>query len=177
LGLRGRRFVPKACDDALAKLNEARFFLEVMTSVENSRAPLLQGYTSRQEYVYLLSAFVGACYSVTEYLWHGVKAARHAAESFRLQHKDIYGDGPTGGLRTQTVHFHPVVPQREGYKPPQGDQVNFELREYQPPHGNQVNFEFKNEYYLTEDASEKPITRLCENHLAELGALVKQYCQ
>jgi len=166
--------MPKACDDALAKLNEARFFLELMTRVENDRAPLLQGYTAKQEYVYHLSAYVGACYSVTEYLWHGLKAARPAVESFRLQHKDIYGDGPTGGLRTQTVHFHPVVPQREGYKPPRGDQVNFELRECHPVDGNQVNFELKDEYYLSEDSSEKPITRLCENHLAELDALVKQ---
>jgi len=170
--------VSKVRDDALAKLEEARFFLKLMRRIENSQVPLLDGYTTKQEYVYHLSAFVGACYSVTEYLWHGLKALRPLVDDFRdNKHKDVYGDGPAGGLRTQTVHFHPVVPQREGYEPPQGDQVNFELREYRPSDGNQVNFELKNEYYLTEDASEKPITRLCENHLAELNALVKQNCQ
>ena len=166
----------QVCDDSLAKVDEARYFLGLMERIEKRQTTLVQGYTAKQEYTYLLSAFVGACYGVTEYLWHGLKTSRASVENFREKRKHMYGDGPKGGWRTLTVHFRPVEPNREGYIPPMGNEVNFYCQPYTPPSGNQVNFYVKDEYYFTDDPSERAITRQCEEHLAELKKLVTQNC-
>lgn len=134
----------EVCENALTKVDEARYFLALMGHTEESQLPLLLGCTAKQDYAYLLSAFVGACYGAIEYLWHGLKTSRPAVESFREKHRHIYGDESNGGWRA--------------------------LRENMP------NFTLKNEYYFTGEPSGKPITKQCEDHLAELEKLIKQNC-
>jgi hypothetical protein len=167
----------QVCDNALAKVDEARYFLALMERIEESQVTLPPEYTAKQEYTYLLSAFVGACYGVTEYLRHGLKTSRASVKNFREKHKHIYGHGPRGGWRTLTVHFRPVVPDRKGYMPPHHGVLHAHLKPFTPLlNGGQVNFKVKDDYYFTDDPSEQPITRQCEDHLAELEKFIKENC-
>lgn len=66
-----------------------------------------------EELSYLLSAYLNAAYSTIEYLKREPLFRDHCA-AFLAQHRAIYGSGPTGGLRTRTVHFNHVKPEFKG---------------------------------------------------------------
>jgi len=162
--------------DVKTKLNEARLFLNLMHHSEATQQPLITGYGLDAQFSYLLSAFLGACYSVLAYLKED-KLYNEAAECFRKTHPAFYASKRDGGYRTRAIHFSPVVPQYLGFIPPPGNQVNFRFGggERSKVAGDAVNFEFTSRtgaYYFTTDSPQCSICDLCATHLGELSALV-----
>ena len=162
-------------DNALAKVKGARLFLELMRRVENSKIPLVQGNTPLEEYTSYLDGYWNACYSATNYFDDTNPNLKAAFVVFRKTTQGDFYANKTG-KRSIAVHHKPVEPKREGYKPPKGNEINFYCKPFTPPNGNQINFELKDYYYFTDDPSEQPITRQCEDHLAELEKFIKQNC-
>lgn len=157
-----------------SKLQEARFFLELMDGLEANRQPILSGHEIDSQFAYLLSAFLGACYSVVAYL---LEDSNHkaAAKNFRRSHPEFYDSGAEGGWRTRAVHFSPVTPQHDGYIPPPGNSVNFRSRGtgYAPPRGNSVDFAPQpGAYYFTTTTPQNSICDQCASHLSALTAFV-----
>ena len=165
-------------DNALTKVELARYFLELMKRIENSRAPLLQGSTALsvlQEYTSYLDGFWAECYSATRYFDDVNPKCAKALKDFREKTQgDFYAWGT--GKRSISVHHKPVEPKREGYMPPRGDNIGGQLLEYDPPNWNKINSKLNDYYYFTDDPSEQPIIRQCEDHLAELEKFIKENC-
>jgi len=164
-------------DNASAKVEEAHFFLNLMNHVEDSQTPVVQGSTAKDEYVYFLSAFLGACYSAIEYLKGEAEAKpelKPLVKDFKDKHKEFYAY--EHGWRSKAIHYHPVVPGFEGYIPPRGDKVNFKLKKYTPPSGGQVNFDLSKgrRFYFTGEAPQSPIGNQCEEELAQLEDFIKR---
>jgi hypothetical protein len=172
--------VPTHCDNARAKLKEVRFFLALMDRVEMKHEPLIPEFTAEEEFTLLLSGFLNACYTVTEYLKLD-QQLRAAVKGFRHKHADFYASGPTGGWRTRAVHFVPVKPSRDGYIAPPGHNVILRFRgeHYSPPAGNRVNFDFavSGAYYFTEQTPQNSICDLCAQHSAALASFVTSVCR
>ena len=162
-------------ENALIKVDEARFYLELMDQLEMRRQPLTAERDTSAEFSYLLSGLLNACYSCTEHLKQR-KANRDRVASFRKDHSQFYGSGPRGGWRTQSVHFRSVKPESEGYHPPPGNNVVLRFRERAEPamRGNAVNLEFGHgSFYFTEEGPQNSICDLCAVHIYQLEELIK----
>lgn len=166
-------------DNARAKVEEARFFLELMDRVEDEPTPLTSGRAAEDEYVFLLSAFLNACYSAVRMLEREKKLG-DLVRSFRNNHPQFYGSATKGGRRAQSVYLQPVVPKLDGYIPPPGGKVIFRGKgqsqeRYVPPKWNQVNFDeldLGNAFYFETNTPQNPIGDLCAEHLSALNQFI-----
>lgn len=160
--------------NSIAKILEAGFFLRLMDNLERNRLPLLDGHDVTSQFSYLLSAFLGACYSAVAYLDESEHKA--AARQFRQSHPDFYASRANGGWRTKAVHYFPVLPEHDGYIPPPGNQVNFRARgeSYVPPRGDSANFDTCRHgvFYFKNVHPQCSICDLCSTHLVELKAFI-----
>lgn len=162
-------------DDALAKVKEAQFFLDLMKRVEDSQTPSLKGYTAEEEYNYYLDGFWNACYSATHYFDHVSPTLKKAFKDFREKtHADFYAYGT--GLRSKSVHDKPVTAEKKAYHPPNGNSVNFDPIPSTPPMWNEVNWVFKNDHYFPSLSSKHTVTQLCEKELSDLDTVIRSNC-
>jgi hypothetical protein len=169
-----------AVSNARQKLDEAGFYLQLMDRIETERRSLTEGREPKTEFSYLLSAFLNACYSCTEYLSRQ-KASAEAAERFQKEHATLYGRGPNGGWRTRAVHYRHVEPQRDGYIPPPGENIILKARGTRPAEpqtGKSITLTAgPGRFYFSEDGPQNSICELCAVHLDQLRQLVDACAQ
>lgn len=163
--------------NARQKLDEACFYLKLMDKIEIGRRPLTEGRATEQEFSYLLSAFLNACYSCGEHLKQNSESISNV-KKFRKSHPEVYESGPDGGWRTIAVHYKPVNPAHEGYFPPPGNNVIFRFREtepYTPPKtGELINVNFSpGSFYFSTNSVQNSICDLCAEHIEELNKLIR----
>lgn len=167
----------KAFTNASTKIEEALFYLDLMDRIEQSRKALTRSRCVESEFSFLLSAFLNACYSCTEYLKRG-ESNKARIRQFRRTHGEIYDPGQTGGWRTRAVHFYPVIPGHDGYIPPPGDNVILRFRE--KTHLEQteasINPDFSQGYfYFSSDSPQNSICDLCAQHVKALKKLAEEF--
>ncbi len=85
---------------AQEKLEEAKFFLELLQTLEEKGSALTSTATSDQEASFLFSAIVNALYSAVAMLEEAEVNLMH----FRKEHAELYAIGKKGGARAVTVH-------------------------------------------------------------------------
>ena len=161
-------------ENASTKIDEAKFYLELMDQIEGRRQPLTNERELSVEFSYLLSAFLNACYSCTEHLKLR-NSNRDRVVTFRRAHSEFYASGPNGGWRTKTVHFRNVGPTSDGYHPPPGNNVILRFREKAEPEapGEPANLSFGPGYfYFSESGQQNSICDLCAVHIPKLQELV-----
>ena len=160
-----------AIQNAKKKFEEAKYFLELMDKLEVEQAPLTEGRDVILEFTHLLSAFLNACYSCAEQLRREPKHEQSVLD-FRKQHVGFYASGPTGGLRTRTVHYEQVKPEHQGYISPPGDNVIIRFRSekpYSPPSGNEIKIQFgPGNFYFSDSGPQNTICDLCAVHLKDI---------
>jgi hypothetical protein len=109
------------------KVQEAKFFLELLNLLEERRRPLTLEADATSEASYLLSAVMNSLYSAVEIM----KTEGIDVKAFRDNHGDVYARAANGGIRAKTVHVDHVDPSHVGYIPPSGK--NLVLRFHKPP--------------------------------------------
>ena len=136
-----------------AKLREAHFFLRLLEQMERTGRPLLGNvHDLRDEYAFVLSGFLGACYAATEHL--KTSADKSEVETFKQFHERIYGKG----LRNLTVHERHISPSPTHYISVSGQTPMI------------IQFEY---YFTPEEAV--PVTSLCQQHYAALIKFAAQH--
>ncbi|WP_411726062.1 hypothetical protein [Methyloglobulus sp.] len=151
--------------NAEEKLQEADYFLELMNKLDRENKPLTDNRNYEQEFSYLLSAFLKACYSVIQILQHE-KGTRVEAKSFEYNHKDFYGSGKNGGLRIKTVHFKLVKPDFCGYVP-SNHFILLPYEKYTPS----TKFDFRGAFYF--DGCNQTVCQMCYLHLQKIKELIE----
>lgn len=162
-------------ENASTKVDEARFYLELMDQIEVRRQPLTSERNPSTEFSYLLSALLNACYSCTEHLKQR-KCNRKRVATFKKEHSEFYAAGPNGGWRTQAVHFKSVAPASDGYHPPPGDNVILRFRDKMEPgaSGKSANLSFgPGSFYFSTAGQQNSICDLCAVHVHQLQELVR----
>lgn len=162
--------------NARQKLDEACFYLKLMEKIEIGRNTLTEEREAQQEFSYLLSAFLNACYSCSEHLKQN-KYSISKVKEFRKNHPEFYESGPDGGWRTIVVHYKPVGPEHDGYFPPPGNNIILRFKEtepYMPPKaGEPINFNFgPGSFYFSNDSAQNSICDLCAVHIEKLHKLI-----
>lgn len=160
-------------DNAMVKLDEASFYLELMDKAEVERSTLT-GRETEVEFSYLLSAFLNACYGCIKQLLQD-EAHKDAVKAFQKDHPNFYKSSPNGGWRTQSVYFRPVTPSHDGYIPPPGHNAILRFRKkWQTHEGNQVPLSFgPGAFYFSDESPQNTICDICAMHLPELKSLVQ----
>lgn len=161
---------------AKQKLDEACFYLRLMDKLEIGRNPLTEGRRAEQEFSYLLSSFLNACYSCGEHLKQNTDSISKV-KKFRKEHPEFYESGSDGGWRTIAVHYKPVSPAHDGYFPPPGNNVILRFREtkpYIPPKaGEPIIFSpGPGSFYFSNDSAQNSICDLCAVHIEKLNKLI-----
>ena len=165
---------PKHC--AIAKIQEAEFFLELMRQCEKHRKTVTQIAAPEEEFTYFLSAFLNACYSAPQHLHRERSSQKKKVRKFQEKHPKFYEF--ESGLRSQVAHWQPVKPAMYGYSPPCGSSVDLPLTEKLVPRpGNRVSLELGGDasYYLTTEKGQDSIVSLCEAHLPEVSKFVQNW--
>lgn len=176
-GVRGH--MESTVQNAKEKFDEASFYLDLMDTVEIKRSALTKNRSAEQEFSYLLSAFLNACYSVTEHLKSNALLVSKIKE-FRSLHPVFYSSSHDGGLRNQSTHLKPVKPAHDGYIPPPGSNVILRFRSqgepYIPPApGEPINLNFSSgSFYLSTQSQQNSICDLCAVHLGEIKKFIEQ---
>lgn len=176
-GVRGH--MESTVQNAKEKFDEANFFLDLMDTVEIKRNALTRNRSVEQEFSYFLSAFLNACYSVTEHLKSNLSLVPKIKE-FRSLHPDFYGPSQNGGLRNKSTHLKPVKPAHDGYISPPGNNVILRFREQDEPYippapGEPINFNFSSgSFYLSTESQQNSICDLCAVHLGEIKKFIEQ---
>lgn len=169
-----------ATSNARQKLDEAKFYLQLMDRVEMARHPLTESRDPKTEFFYLLSAFLNACYSCTEHLKQQ-KTNVDVVKQFRTKHSDFYASGPNGGWRTRAVLFRNVQPGHDGYIPPPGNNVILRFRDVgpaKPQNGGAITLAYgPGNYYFSDDGPQNSICDLCAVHLGQLRELIDSCAQ
>lgn len=166
-------------ENAEEKLDEARFFLDLMDRLEIKRVSYTKNRLVEVEFSFLLSAFLNACYSCGEQLRRDARYKETILE-FRRRYPEFYQHGQDGGWRTKSVHFYPVKPKHDGYIPPPLDNIILRQRgdePYVPPDPGSVNFDFstrEGHFYFSNEPYQNSICDLCAIHLHRLRELVDQ---
>ena len=145
---------------ASAKLREARFFLRLLTRIEETATPLLgNAHEIREEYSFVLSGFLNACYSALEQL----KATfPKEVKAFKTHHAEIYGQG----LRNVTVHERHISPSLSHYITLGG---RAEAKAAQSAATRQF------EYYFDPIGEPVQITTFCSSHFQALLAFSARF--
>ena len=139
-----------------AKLREARFFLRLLTSIEATGTPLVGNiHELRDEFGFVLSGFLNACYAATELL---KPLARKDVEAFKKVHALVYGEG----LRNVTVHERHISPSLSRY---------ISLGEAGASTTAQSAPTLRFEYYFDPVGTPVHVTSLCESHYQALLTL------
>lgn len=164
-----------APSNASKKIDEAHFYLQLMTKIEVDRQSLTDKRDPAAEFSYLLSAFLNACYSTTEYLKQNQENI-NIIKQFRTNNSDFYGHGPNGGWRTKVVHFQNIEPTLDGYIPPPGNNVILlfqETKQTEVRSNNSANPIFgPGKFYFSDKVPQNSICELCTVHLGQLSELI-----
>lgn len=161
---------------ALAKVQEAEFYLELMKQCEERRQSITGLAQPEQEFTFFLSAFLNACYSAAQHLHRERSSQKKKVRKFQERYPEFYAF--KSGLRSQVAHWRPVEPAMYGYSPPRGSSVAFPFTEKRvPTPGDQVSLEFGADaaYYLTTERGQTSIISLCEAHLPEVAEFVQSW--
>jgi hypothetical protein len=138
-----------------AKLREARFFLRLLTRIEETATPLVGNiHEIRDEFSFVLSGFLNACYAATEFL---EPVAGKDVEAFKKLHALVYGKG----LRNLTVHERHISPSLSRYISPGGAGASTAAE-------SALTLRF--EYYFDPLGGPIHVTSLCESHYQALLA-------
>ena len=144
----------------MAKLREARFFLDLLERVESSAECLLPASTVDEEISYLLSAFLSAVYATTEQLKS--IAGVEAVKAFKEQHPLTFGS--KNGLRNLTIHERHISPTEDRYVPQAAADLVFS-----EPATSSSDLVFQAEYYVWGQGEVHRITTLCGAQYAQLA--------
>ena len=136
-----------------AKLREARFFLRLLTRIEETATPLLGNvHDGREEYSFVLSGFLNACYAATD---QPKASVPKDVEAFKAQHASIYGKG----LRNLTVHERHISPSLSHYIAPSST-TEATTAQSTPTR--------RFEFYFDSVGEPVHVTALCNSHLQAL---------
>ena len=154
--------------DASAKLREAKFFLELLKTLENKGAPLTVNIPICDEIAFILSGALNALYSATEHLKSNAGVV--AIKEFKLRYPLIF-DGKNG-LRSLTVHERHISPSPVNYVPPKGNAVRLVFSE---PATQSASLVFRSQYYVEVDSDQLHIVSFVQDHYTALSELASQY--
>jgi len=111
---------------SIEKLEEAKFFLELLDSLNHRVESLTKIEDKAKEASYLFSATLNSFYSVIAIMRdsEGVSVS-----SFTKNYPEIYARAKNGGERAKTVHVNHTNTAHSGYIPPSANEVNFYFRD------------------------------------------------
>ena len=158
--------------NAKLKLQEARFFLELLDTLEQRGDSLTTNSTAKDEVSFLLSAILNSFYSVTEHLKDVIDISK--IQDYKKLHPLFYSG--KCGLRNITVHERHVEADHKGYIPPVG-KVNLTLRPLPKIISEQnipgiVTLRLTPRYYLEVEGRMVLISDLCQEQCFELSKFV-----
>ncbi|MGE6568129.1 hypothetical protein ACQKE9_06175 [Shewanella vesiculosa] len=165
--------------NAKEKFDEANFYLDLMDIVEDKRNALTRNRSVVQEFSYLLSAFLNACYSITEHLKSNASLVSKIKE-FRSLHPLFYSSSHDGGLRNKATHLKPVKPALDGYISPPGNNLIFRFRRQSEPYiapapGEPISISFSSgSFYFSTESQQNSICDICAVHLGEINKFIEQ---
>jgi len=201
---------PEVIRNALAKFWEADYFITLMQNLECSGKGIIELLTEdpwknipddhrfptrkvEKEFSYLLSAYLNACYSSSEFL-KLKKICINEVKSFRKRNKNIYGSGSNGGWRTKTTHYHPVEP---GYRGELEEPFNQKLQNlFDSIDEEELDLELEQDdakelgkytisiepirsggpldqsFYFDDTSPQETIISQCKEHLIDIGKLI-----
>lgn len=158
--------------DVETKLQEAKFFLELLDALEQRGNSLTSVASAKEEASFLLSAILNSFYSVTEHAKAIVGAER--VKQFKSKFPLFYAGKE--GLRNITVHQKHIGTDHEGYIPPAGDRVRIDFRsEPKLIKQNKIpgRLVFVPYYYVIINNELVRIIELCYDHYYQLQKFVK----
>ncbi|CCF96930.1 hypothetical protein B7R78_0009680 [Ralstonia solanacearum] len=156
---------------AVIKLDEAKFFLELLDALETRKRPLTNQQNAAREVSYLLSAFLNAVYSALEQAKPTI--GEDAIKEYKDTHRTLLGGK---GIRNMTIHEEHVDVSHSGYVPPPGNAVNFDFRQTprliqeEQERTSSVNLRFGPSHYIEYEGKLVHVTDLCSKQLYELLA-------
>ena len=161
---------------AAQKLDEARFFLELLHALEVRGSTLTNNASAAEEASYLFSAILNSFYSVIAILQESGIDVR----SFKKEHVEIYGRITDRGVRAMTVHKEHVPMGLSGYVPPVR-KVDLWFRRKPKlvsspqPGRSSVNFKVTERHYVLLPRNWSLVNALdyCEDHYQALAAFVQ----
>ena len=107
------------------KLEEAKFFLELLDALDQRSRPLTHSADAAKEASFLFAAVLNSFYSATAIM----QESEHIdTKPFTDAHPEIYARAKNGGERAKTVHIAHTDTAFSGYIPPPGDAVNLDFR-------------------------------------------------
>jgi hypothetical protein len=161
---------------AAKKLEEARFFLELLDALDLRGRPLTHVDDTAKEASFLFTAILGSFYSTIAILRdeEGIDVS-----SFKTAHAEIYARAKDGGERAKTVHVRHTDVAFSGYIPPKWNEVNFDLRKTpalvtESRRGGRADFVLGPHHYMYIELRGKPepVGQFCYEHYY----LLKEFC-
>lgn len=155
--------------DIQAKLREAKFFLELLETLEERVDSLTNSENPIEEASFLLSAVSNAFYSALDQWRKQNKHKQKQYQDFSRAYLEIYGSSDQSGWRNTTVHVSHVQVSTAGYIPPRGDAINFNFRQKpklvseNPP--RTIRFRFGPKFYFLHQGKEIHALEYCYQHL------------
>jgi hypothetical protein len=141
------------------KIREARFFLQLLTRIEETGTPLVGSiHALRDEFAFVLSGFLNACYAATEFL---KPIAGKDLAAFKKLHALVYGKG----LRNLTVHERHISPSLSRYVA--AGAAASTAAELAPT--------LRFEYYFDPNGEPIRVTSLCGSHYQALLAFAANF--
>lgn len=160
--------------DLRNKINEARFFMELINVIELSGKTLTHQKTTEEEVSYLLSAILNTFYSITEIA--GGKDNKNVLD-FRVNNMTIYGHSSNGGLRNTTVHVSHIGIDHAGNVPSstfiftQKPKLVIEEENLKPEKNVS---KFNPNFYIKINDKLTDVFELCFSHLLVLEKFLKE---
>lgn len=156
------------------KLEEARFFLELLDALDQRRRPLTRTGDSAKEASFLFAAVLNSFYSAVAIMRdeEGIDV-----KSFTDSHPEIYARAKDGGERAKTVHVKHTDTAFSGYIPPPANAVNCRFKatpslveEARVP--GRLDATFGPDHYMFIDLRDRMenVTDFCYEHFNKLRA-------
>lgn len=179
-----------AIDHAFEKLDEADFFLSLLTVVTTEHKPLptpslttispnggikkiKDRFSVESQVAYLLSAFSNACYSAVEFIRRDKELVK-AAKIFCAEHPVFYASGPDGGIRTLNTHFK-IVKTSTRLDVRRSSPNPFDSEEFDDIFNNaklvpieEVPIRCRTDYYLSDASPQDSVGLICSVHHMDL---------
>jgi len=160
------------------KLEETKFFLELLDALEKRGESLTNNGDTEKEASYILSAILNGFYSVTELAKETNKEKVSDIKAFKKDNPIIYAGSGKGGLRNTTVHVKHINIDHSGYIPPKGNEINFNYKKKpkliveEQNNTNDIKINLVPYFYIEVDKSMKRVVELADNHYYELNNFI-----
>lgn len=154
------------------KLEEAKFFLELLDVLDHRRQPLTHDGDTAKEASYLFAAVLNSFYSTVAIMRdeEGIDV-----KAFVDANPEIYARAKNGGERAKTVHIKHTDVAFSGYIPPKGNEINFDMRKTpllieESRNPGKIDLVFGADHYMFIELHGKPehVTQFCYDHFYHL---------